>query len=279
MKTKLTRFAVVAVLVLTLLFSAVSAVSSLEKQSDAQYTNPETSYQVLIIDELCLLTESEQAKLAEEMMPLTKYGHAIFWTTDEYAYDAIEQARLKRKELYVFDSAAIFAINMGSRKLSIQTYGTIRDYVNDSKARSITDNVSSYATSKDYFSCSQEAFRQMVRVVDGEYISEPMKYTSYAVISAMLGLILALSIAFSKRFNPLRRAYQKASVMTAGSAVTGPIQAYEVKREKIYVSSSSSSSSGGSGCGGGSSCGGGGCGGGSSCGGGGGCGGGGSSSF
>ena len=42
MKTKLTRFAVVAVLVLTLLFSAVSAVSSLEKQSDAQYTNPET---------------------------------------------------------------------------------------------------------------------------------------------------------------------------------------------------------------------------------------------
>ena len=61
----------------------------------------------------------------------------------------------------------------------------------------------------------------MVRVVDGEYISEPMKYTSYAVISAMLGLILALSIAFSKRFNPLRRAYQKASVMTAGSAVTG----------------------------------------------------------
>ncbi len=248
MKTKLTRFAVVAVLVLTLLFSAVSAVSSLEKQSDAQYTNPETSYQVLIIDELSLLTESEQA-------------------------------RLKRKELYVFDSAAIFAINMGSRKLSIQTYGTIRDYVNDSKARSITDNVSSYATSKDYFSCSQEAFRQMVRVVDGEYISEPMKYTSYAVISAMLGLILALSIAFSKRFNPLRRAYQKASVMTAGSAVTGPIQAYEVKREKIYVSSSSSSSSGGSGCGGGSSCGGGGCGGGSSCGGGGGCGGGGSSSF
>ena len=129
MKTKLTRFAVVAVLVLTLLFSAVSAVSSLEKQSDAQYTNPETSYQVLIIDELSLLTESEQAKLAEEMMPLTKYGHAIFWTTDEYAYDAIEQARLKRKELYVFDSAAIFAINMGSRKLSIQTYGTIRDYV------------------------------------------------------------------------------------------------------------------------------------------------------
>ena len=63
MKTKLTRFAVVAVLVLTLLFSAVSAVSSLEKQSDAQYTNPETSYQVLIIDELSLLTESEQAKL------------------------------------------------------------------------------------------------------------------------------------------------------------------------------------------------------------------------
>ena len=275
MKTKFTRFSVVFVVLMLLLGSAI-AVGAQEKHANAQYTNPETSYQVMILDELSLLTESEQAKLVEDMMPLTQYGHAIFWTTDEYAYDAIDQARIKRKELYYFDSAAIFAINMGSRKLSIQTYGTIRDYVNDSKARSITDNVSQFATSKDYYSCSQEAFRQMNRVLEGGYISEPMKYTSYAVISAMLGLILALSIAFSRRFNPLRRVYQRASVMTAGSAVTGPIQAYEVKREKIYVSSGSSS--GGSGCGGGSSCGGGGCGGGSSCGGGG-CGGGGSSSF
>ena len=271
-------FSVAAIFVLMLVFGSVIAVGAQEKHPDAQYTNPETSYQVLIIDELSLLTESEQAKLAEDMMPLTQYGHAVFWTTDEYAYDAIDQARIKRKELYYFDSAAILAINMGSRKISIQTYGTIRDYINDSKARSITDNVSHYATSKDYYRCSQDAFQQMYRVVEGEYISEPMKYTSYAVISAMLGLIIALSIAFSKRFNPLRRAYQKASLMTAGTAVTGPIEAYEVKREKIYVSSGSGSSSGGSGCGGGSSCGGGGCGGGSSCGGGG-CGGGGSSSF
>ena len=278
MKTKLMCFSVAAIFVLMLVFGSVIAVGAQEKHPDAQYTNPETSYQVLIIDELSLLTESEQAKLAEDMMPLTQYGHAVFWTTDEYAYDAIDQARIKRKELYYFDSAAILAINMGSRKISIQTYGTIRDYINDSKARSITDNVSHYATSKDYYGCSQDAFQQMYRVVEGEYISEPMKYTSYAVISAMLGLIIALSIAFSKRFNPLRRAYQKASLMTAGTAVTGPIEAYEVKREKIYVSSGSGSSSGGSGCGGGSSCGGGGCGGGSSCGGGG-CGGGGSSSF
>ena len=269
MKTKAMRLSVSFLLVLALLFGSVCAVSALEQQNDALYTNPDTGYQVLIIDELSLLTESEQAKLAEDMMPLTAYGHAVFWTTDVYAYDAIEQARIKRKELYYFDSAAIFAINMGSRKITIQTYGDIRNTITDSKARSITDNVSHYATSKDYYSCSAEAFKEMSKVLAGEYISEPMKITSYAVIAAMLGVILALLIAFSKRNNPLRREYERASIMTAGSVVSGPISAYEQKRETIHVSSGSS--------GGSSGCGGGGC---SSCGGGGGgCGGGGSSSF
>ena len=231
MKTKAMRLSVSFLLVLALVFGSVCAVSALEQQTDALYTNPDTGYQVLILD--------------------------------------IEQARVKRKELYYFDSAAIFAINMGSRKITIQTYGDIRNTITDSKARSITDNVSHYATSKDYYSCTSEAFKEMSKVLAGEHISEPMKITSYAVIAAMLGVILALLIAFSKRNNPLRREYERASIMTAGSVVNGPISAYEQKRETIHVSSGSS--------GGSSGCGGGGC---SSCGGGGGgCGGGGSSSF
>ena len=270
MKTKSLRTLAAVIVILTILFCTAMSVSALERQAAAQYTNPETSYQVMIIDELNLLSESEKTKLVEDMSPLTKYGHAVFWTTEDYTSNEIEQARVKRRELYQLDSAAIFAVNMNVRKLTIQSYGDIYSYVTDSKARSITNNVSRYATSKDYYSCAKEAFSQMYRVLEGEHISEPMKYISYAVISAMLGVIIAVCVAFSKRHNPLRREFKRSEVMKAGSAVVGPLNAYEQRREKIYVSTSSG---GGSGCGGGSNCGGG-----SSCGGGG-CGGGGSSSF
>lgn len=272
MKTKAFRLLAVTLAVLVVLSAcALFGAGAVLTRRAADYTNPETEYQVMIIDELGLLSAEEKAALTEEMSPVTEYGHAIFWTTEEYTYDEINQARLKRKELYSFDSACVFAINMNVRKLTIQSYGTIYDYVNDSKARSITDNVSHYATSRDYYTCAKTAFGQIYQVVNGEKISEPMKYISYAVIAMMLGVIIALCLAFSKRFNPLRRDYPRAKV-TGSVNILGQLNAALARTERIYVSSGSSG-------GGGSSCGGGGCGGGSSCGGGGGCGGGGSSSF
>ena len=74
MKNKFFVSALIAALLIICCVFPVGAV----QQKDAQYTNPETSYQAMIIDELDLLTESEQAKLIEAMMPLTKYGNIIF---------------------------------------------------------------------------------------------------------------------------------------------------------------------------------------------------------
>ena len=246
---------------LLLIFCCVISAGAAQRQ-DAQYTNPETSYQALIIDELDLLTESERARLVEEMMPLTKYGNIIFWSTDVKQSHYINQAREKRRSLYDLDSASILMINMSSRKVAIQSYGTMYNYITDSKARSITDNASHYATAKDYYSFAKEAYGQMYKTLEGEHISEPMKYTSYAVIASMVGVIIALSIAFSKRHNPLRKEYDHARVMTAGNAVIGPVNVYEDRKERIHVSSSSGGFSGGGGCGGGGGGGGGGCGGG-----------------
>ncbi len=143
MKTKIFVSTVIAAL---LILCCVLPVGAAQRQ-DAQYTNPETSYQAIIIDDIDLLTESEEAKLIEEMMPLTEYGNIIFWSTDVRQTDYIDQARVKRRSLYDLDSAAILMINMNTRKVVIQSYGTMYQYITDSKARSITDNASHYATS------------------------------------------------------------------------------------------------------------------------------------
>ena len=91
MKSRIMRFAVciiAAVCVLPLCLSVFAV-----QQSGARYTNPNTGYQVLIRDDDDLLSVDEENALAQKMIPITDYGHIVFWSTDDYAYDEIEQAK------------------------------------------------------------------------------------------------------------------------------------------------------------------------------------------
>ena len=254
-----TKRALAAVLVFVILISLSMFTSfaaekkASHKRSGAQYTNPETGYQVLIKDDDDLLSSSDEKKLVEEMMPLTEYGHAILWTTNINVSDYLEQARKERKACYEYDSASIFMINVGSRNICIQSYGTLYRYLSGSIARTITDNVSHYATAGDYYTCAKEAFTQMTATAHGEKIAEPMKITSYIVISIVLGLMIALAVAFSKKFNPLRKSIEPPETKGSGTMMATPLNMVLIKTDTIHVSSSSGGFGGGGGGGGGSS--------------------------
>ncbi len=245
-----------AVIVTASSFGAFAADDRAGKSNgNAQYTNPETGYQVLVSDDSDLLTADEERSLVEDMKPVTEFGHVIFWTTNKYASNEIEQARQARKACYEYDSASIFVINMANRKLTIQSYGALYNTINDSKARSITDNVSRYATKKQYYNCAKEAFSQMYTTANGASIAEPMKYLSYIVISLMLGVTIALAIAFSKKFNPLRKSVAPPETVGSGTLMTAPAELVLVRTETVIVESSShvGGGGGGGGCGGGGS--------------------------
>ena len=281
-------------LCLCLVFIALTAAFTFSANAadDAtRYQNSETGYRAVIIDELDLLTDSEESQLALDMAPITAYGNIAFWTTMESTSNEIDSARLKRKELFGFSSAGIFAINMSVKKLTIQSYGDINSVITDSYARSITDNVKNYASTGDYYTCAQMAFQQIYTKLDGGTISEPLKVTGCVVFAVMIALILALGIAFSPRFNPLlkdaeiqypSRARAKGSVSEVTNiAFVGKTTTYRPPRP-VYIPSGSSGGSSCSSCSSGSSCSS--CSSGSSCSscsscGGGGCGSGGSSSF
>ena len=239
------------------------------------YTNPDTGYSLIILDDLDLLTAEEEMWLIEDMKPVTEYGSIAFWSTDQTARDEIDQARVKRKELFEFESASVFVINMDIRKLTIQSYGNIYDNINDSYARSITDNVSHYATDKKYYNAASEVYQQIYKVMNGLDIPEPMKITGYVIMSIIIGLTVALSLAFSAKYNPIRELPMDAEGIQGSGTFSKKGSKKTISKEERTISTSSHSGGGCSSCGGGcSSCGGGG----SSCGGGG-CGGGGSSSF
>lgn len=261
MKNKLLRIGLCFSVVFVFMFSLVICADAAD---DVKYENPETGYKVVIIDEDDLLNFIDEMNLAEDMKPLTKYGNVAFWTTGESTSHEIEQARFKRKELFGFESACIFEINMSVRKLVIQSYGKINESVTDSIARSITNNVSHYATSKLYYDCSKEAFSQILDVCEQRQISEPLKVSGYVVISLMLGLIIAIGVAFSKKNNPiLQFSDSEENHFRLEGRFNTPVSVVYVGQTTEYRPPRSSSDSGGSGCSScssGSSCGGGGCG-------------------
>ena len=127
-----------------------------------EYFDSETGYAAIIIDDLGLLKEGEGEKLLENMKPLTQFGNVAFWSTDEYTYNEVEQARLKRRSLFGLTSATIFVVNMNVRKISIQSYGLIEESINSSYANTITNNVRGYATRGDYCGAASNAYNQIL---------------------------------------------------------------------------------------------------------------------
>ena len=226
----------------------------------ASYTNPDTGYEVVVLDDYDLLSDEEEGLLVEDMAPITAYGNVAFWSTNVRASNEIEQARQKRYSLFEYSSATIFVVNIGIRKLTIQSYGGLYESVTDSRARSITDNVSSLATKARYYEAARECYSQIYDVSQGFDISEPMKLTGYAVLSVILGFTIALIVAFSTRHNPLRAESEEIKGLSGSGMLSSKGKRELISVKKIETSSSGGGGGGGGGCGGG----GGGCGGGGS---------------
>lgn len=219
MKNKICRWAVCLLIAACVLPVCLSA--GAVQRGDAQYTNPQTGYQALILDDDDLLTADEESALVQKMIPITDYGHIVFWSTSEYTFDEIEQAKNKRYNLYGYESSGIFSINMQVRKVTFQSDGAIYHMVSSSYARSITDNVSHYASSGNYYQCAAEAYDQVLTVLQGNRIAEPMKYISFIVIGLMLSFVLVVGIVFGKRVNPLiKKNDDKARLIGRGMLVT-----------------------------------------------------------
>ncbi len=192
------------------------------KDEAVRYENPDTGYQVMILDNADLISDIEEAMLADTMQPITEYGSIIFWSTNERTSDSEAQARKKRYSYYGYDSAGILAINMATRKVTFHADGAMYNAVSASDARSITDNVSHYASEKDYYTCAKEAFSQVLMRLRGQAIAEPMKYTSYVVISLMLAFVIVVGLVFG-RFNPLsKRNHKQANLYGSGTALASP---------------------------------------------------------
>ena len=151
-------------------------------------------YQLIIEDDADLLNSSEELLLKESMIKLTEYGNIIFKSIDKNTTSTASYAKSYYNNRFGKQSGTVFLIDMKNRKIYIFSNGDNYTKVTDSKAETITDNIYEYATDKEYDKCAKKAFEQILTVLEGGKIAEPMKYISNAVLAVMISLFINFAI-------------------------------------------------------------------------------------
>ncbi len=147
-------------------------------------------YVVAIADEADLLTEEEERLLQQTMQPIAEYGNAVFLSVSSNASTTASLAESYYKAAWGRESGTIFVIDMDNRMIYIYSDGDIYRTITKSYANTITDNVYTYATNADYYSCASKAFEQIYTVLEGGRIAQPMKYISNVFLAVIISFIL-----------------------------------------------------------------------------------------
>lgn len=205
-------------------------------------------YEMVIIDDEDLLTESEEDELFEYMDLITPYGNVIFQTVDlEGAYESYCENTYYK--YFQNEPGVIFQIDMGSRKLTLSSSTGLDEEI-ASERDSIVDNVYEYASDGDYLACAEECFYEVFAVLNDETIAHNMKYIDNAIIAVIISLILNYFLVFAtgKKKTSARKIISTVAVTTA---VTSTVVTKGYLKKVYSPQSSGSGSSGGGFSGGG----------------------------
>ena len=215
------------------------------EQTSLRYTNPATGYSVYLQDDEDLLDSLEEEGLVEHMIPITAYGNCAFDSRDVRGQSSYDYVRANYND-YFYNSGTLFLIDMGNRQIKLYNSKDIEKTVTSSYANSIADNIYSYASHGDYYTCAVKAFDQELTLLKGGRIAQPMKYISCAMLALILALLINYIIVRLKSKNTKT---SQAVIMeaVAASAILSSAGAVVTKR----VRHSSGSSHGGGDFGGG----------------------------
>lgn len=215
------------------------------KEDNAVYKNPETGYTVAIDDREDLLTEEEEAKLLEDMRPITEFGNVAFLSCYVSGQDTGPYARDWYYSNYGNDSGTAFVIDMGNRNIYIVSAGKVYSTVTKGYANSITDNVYRMASRGDYYGCASEAFAQEYKLLQGGYISRPMKHITNALVAIILAILGNFVLAMSQRKGRTARAKHVFTTTTASTLSTEVLAKNYVKTRTYSVSDDDDDGGGG----------------------------------
>lgn len=146
-------------------------------------------YEVVIEDDMELLSSEEIVMLQQKMEPITEYGNVAFKSvssvtpTDRFAENYYDG-------LWGNESGTMFVIDMYNRMLYIYSNGAVYRTITKSYADTITDNVYTYASDEDYYTCASMVYEQMYTLLEGGRVAQPMKYLSNAFLAMIISFVI-----------------------------------------------------------------------------------------
>ena len=210
------------------------------------YINPDTGYQVYLCDGADLLSDEEELALFNDMAPVTSYGGAAFVSLDYNYRDTDDAAKDYFRKYFGTDSGTLFMIDMDNRNIYIFSDGAIYRTVSKAYANTITDNVYRSASRGDYYACASEAFSQITTLLDGGRISQPMKYTTNALLALILSLLINYGFVKWTARSIRPTTAQLLGAITVGFTA-GSRQLQHIRTTRRFTGSSSGGGGGGGG--------------------------------
>jgi len=211
------------------------------------------NYRVVMEDNADLLTESQEADLIKIMQKITDYGNVAFVSVLENSLSAENYARSSYSTLFGTDSGTLFLIDMDNRMLWIHSDGAVYRVITTAYANTITDNVYRYAGKEQYFECAKEVYQEILTLLQGEKIAQPMKYISNLLLAMILALLINFGFVcyFTKLRKPseadiLRMIDKRLQCTKPTATFTHKTKRYDPIESSDSSGSSSSSSGGGS---------------------------------
>ena len=220
----------------------------------------ESGYDAVIDDGADLLTAAEEEELHAVMERILPYGNVAFVSVDRNDATTMAYAQERFLELFGDTSGMIFVIDMDNHYIQLTAHGAIRKKINNTRCNEITDNVYTYATRQDYYTCAAKAFEQSARVLEGQRIAAPLRYVTNAFLAvalALMGNYALVSLQRRKKVDPENALKVKVAVDSASTAVkAGAVAAvalqmiHQRKTKHVENSGGSGGRSGGGGGGG-----------------------------
>ena len=230
--------------ILVILMTGNMSYASYNTTTSTAITQTSGEYQLIIEDDANLLTGSQKELLEEDMAKLTEYGNIIFKSIKTNTKTTASYAKSYYNGRFGSRSGTLFLIDMDNRKIYIFSNGENYNKITDSKAETITDNIYELATDKKYYECAKEAYNEILIVLEGGKIAEPMKYISNGVLAVMIALFV--NFAIFKIATNNKKASRNEQIKECESLFehTTPV-ATKTGSHRVYSPRSSSSGGGG----------------------------------
>ena len=220
-------------------------------------TNGETGYHAVIEDNAGLLREDEFQRVFDAMKAVTAHCDAGFLTRQHGSGSVEEYARQWGRATFGHDRYIVFFIDMGTRNICAYAGWDMLDVFSVADANTVTDNVYTWASQRQYGECAVRAFGQIADDLEGIELARPMKYISNVLIGLCLSVMICfLIVSRTRKMQNITEATKITAMVAAGAGTT--ILARKLVRTVHHESSSGGGGGHGGGGGGGHGGGGGG---------------------